>query len=159
MHKATIIITGLILLCFVGTCVYFVGGVSATFPPIKKYVYHGGFNQLEKVLEKYSKLDSSFRFKKDTGFNEIDIDMKRLGANITYGLICKNLDDDTTVTEIDLVMAFDTTNKIGGYGIKADGMKDLLNYFDNNIIARLRKDEHAVIGVKKEGFFERINIY
>jgi hypothetical protein len=63
MRKAIIIITGLIFLVFMGTCVYFVGGVSATFSPIRKYVFQGNVEQFGKTLEKYEKLDSNFKYK------------------------------------------------------------------------------------------------
>lgn len=60
MRKITVIVCGLILLGFVGTCVYFVGGVSATYPPIKKYQYGASVSQFEKAFQHYVSLHANF---------------------------------------------------------------------------------------------------
>ena len=169
MRNAITILTWLIFLSFVGLCIYFVGGVSATIPPIKKYIFQGNVEQFGKSLEKYASFNPNLKFKisrrdssnkVDDGGRDIDIEAQKSDVHITYALVCENVEKDNTInTEIDLVEARDTTHNIGGYGIKADGMKSLLDYFENDFFAGLKKNQHVIINPKKESFFDKIHIY
>ena len=63
MRNITLLTIGLIIVCFAGTCMYFVVGVSSTSPPIKKYKYLGSIDQLIHGIQKYSSSDTNVTIK------------------------------------------------------------------------------------------------
>ena len=124
-------------------------------PPIKEYRYNGNVELLIKNIKKYIIAHPSVSFKvtgvdgdKDLGFvHEITISFKLDNHDLTYDLNCreKNLTDDKTITNIELVGANDLTNGTGGYGINAIGMDKLVNIFNSYIIYPLQNEENIKI--------------
>ena len=96
MHKIILVITGLIVVGFVGTCIYFVGGVSATIPPIKKYEFSGSVDQLLSGIQKFALTDSDITFQitertgnKQNGYGTyFDIKIKIDTSIMEYNLEC-----------------------------------------------------------------------
>jgi len=168
MRNLTKILVVLISICFIGGCIYFVGGVSATIPPIKKYIYKGSIIQFGNLLNTFIVSHSNVEYKitaRDSGnlnvnFRDIAIDVKKGTDSLSFGLVCEeNSTNGVWETELDLVEAMNKTKLTGGYGSKADGLKPLLDYFESDLLLELKKKQHADIHLKKEGFFERIHIY
>jgi hypothetical protein len=160
MRKGSIIVVGLILLFFIGKCIYFVGGVSSTIPPIKAYLYRGSVDQFGEALEKYaaSNSDRGFRISHLAGSGDIDLQIHTTDKHLAFGLMCRKVEGvDVINSEIDLVEARDMAHNIGGYGINADGMKELLKYFENNILDSLKKNQQVIITSKPKSFFDRFH--
>lgn len=162
------IFTGLLLLCFVGTCIYFVGGVSATVAPIRKYVYEGNINHFGELLKSYCKFHPEMKYQitardssnLNVNYRDIAIDVKEGADSLLFGLDCEESGKEGAWnTEMDLVEAINITKLTGGYRAKADGIKPLIDYFERKFVSELNEKQHANIRLKKEGFFERIHIY
>jgi hypothetical protein len=156
MRKAIIIIIGLVLIGFIGTCIYFVAGVSATIPPIKKYQYSGSVNQLLSGIKEYSATNPNVSLKiTDTAGNKeigyaiyMDVEVKGLTGDILYNLKCEKSDNDVepAQTLIQLIGVFNTKNyKIGGYGIKGIGVKSMVKDFDTGFLVDLQKQQNMSI--------------
>lgn len=163
MRKSSIIVVGLILLFFIGKCIYFVGGVSATIPPIKTYIYRGSVKQFYVVLEKYALSDSDSKVRIlprgdiINGGRWIDIEMVKNNANVTYSLTCSNVKNgNTSNSEIELTYAGDITHNTGGYGIAAVSIKPFLNTFES-ILADLKKNQRIIINPKPASFSYRFH--
>ncbi|WP_426669071.1 hypothetical protein ACPPVU_22965 [Mucilaginibacter sp. McL0603] len=163
MRKITAIVCGLILLGFVGTCVYFVGGVSATYPPIKEYKFSGSIEQIGQFLQFFSESNPYLTYKisirdssnLDVSYRDIEIKLKDSSKNFSYALVCEE-NDDKSETIIKLVDAFNETNNIGGYSIESQGVKELLKHFESDFIIPFQKSEHIVISPQSIGFWEKI---
>jgi hypothetical protein len=156
MRKAIIVIAGLVLMGFIGTCMYFVAGVSSTFPPIKKYQFSGSVNQLLSGIKEYTAINPNVSLKiTDTTGNEengygiyIDIVVKGLKGDILYNLKCEKSNDDgePAKTLIHLIGVFNTKNyKIGGYGNEGTGVKDMVKDFDTGFLLDLQKQQKMSI--------------
>jgi hypothetical protein len=63
MRKILNIIIGLSLISLVGTCLYFVAGVSSTSPPIKQYEFNGSVHQLLTYIKAYTTVNPSVAIK------------------------------------------------------------------------------------------------
>jgi hypothetical protein len=156
MRKIIYIIPGLIVIGFIGTCIYFVAGVSSTFPPIKKYQFSGSVNQLLSGIKEYTSIDRNVTLKiTDTTGNErngyaiyMDVEVKGLTGDILYGLKCGKSNDDgePATTLIQLISAFNAKDyKIGGYGIKGIGVKNMVKDFDTGFLVELQKKQKMSI--------------
>jgi len=52
MPKKLFVISSIFFfICLIGGCLYFIGGVSATFPPIRTYEYAGSIGQLSSGIK------------------------------------------------------------------------------------------------------------
>jgi hypothetical protein len=156
MSKIIYIITGLILIGFIGTCIYFVAGVSSTFPPIKKYEFTGRVNDLLSGIKKYNADNPNVTLKitdttgnKDNGYGiYMDIEIKSVTSDIVYNLECEknNNDGEAAKTLIQLIGAFNAKNyKTGGYGINATGVKNMVKDFDEGFLVNLQKQQKMSI--------------
>ncbi len=156
MRKAIIIIIGLILMGSIGIWVYFVAGVSSTFPPIKKYQFTGNVSQLLSGIKEYTAINPNVSLKitdttgdKERGYGiYFDVVEKRSTGDILYNLECEKDNDDgePTKTLIKLIGVFNTKNyKIGGYGIKGNGVKDMVKDFDAGFLVNLQKQQKMLI--------------
>ena len=140
-------ILGLILLGFVGTCIYFVAGVSDVFPPIKIYDYPGDMNQLTKQMKSVSALNKNISFTindttgdKKIGHNyEITIKFRNIDRDIEYQVTYAESDFRFTSHKsvIEIIGAFDITHNKGGYGMNGE-VKDLVNLFEIYILPKLK---------------------
>ncbi len=156
MSKIIYIIPGLILIGFIGICIYFVAGVSSTFPPIKKYEFAGSVNDLLSGIKKYNADNPNVTLiitettgNKDNGYGiYMDIEIKSVTSDIVYNLECEknNNDGEAAKTLIQLIGAFNTKNyKIGGYGIKGTGVKNMVKDFDEGFLVKLQKQQKMSI--------------
>lgn len=145
MSKTKVIIPisiiGLVII--IGFFVYFVSGLSSTYPPIRKYEYKGSLNQLVTSIREYTLTNADVKFKitdtvgnKENGYAiYLNIETKTNQDSIEYGLKCEeyNSKGNPNLTIISLVEAYNKTQNTGGYSKKAKGVDGLVNEFELNI--------------------------
>ncbi len=149
------IIIAVIAALVIGGFIYFVAGVSSVSPPIKQYQYLGTVNQLLSGIQGYASTNPDVNFKitdtvgsRDTGYGiYMDVAIKKNGHDITYHLMCEKNEDNSTIvkTEIHLVLAFDETDKTGGYQLNGKGVKPLVDSFDTGFLVELRNKQNINI--------------
>ena len=149
-----LLLIGLSILIFIGVLGYFTSGVSSVTPPIKQYQYIGTVDELISGFKKYSETHANLTFNitdtvgnQDNGYAYyMTIALMKDKHNITYRLKCEqNKGDKTARTNVDLVLAFDETNKTGGYQKKSKGVEPLVNNFDVNFLTPLRNSQSIKI--------------
>ena len=152
MKKAAI--AGLIfgVLVFIGAFVYFVSGVSETSAPIKKYQYSGSINQLINGLRRYASANPNMTFKvtditgsRTNGYAiYTDIKMIKDQHHFEYSLKCEKNSEDSApaITKAELVFAYDSTSNTGGYGAGAQGIKVIIDNFDNDFLVGLKNNQN-----------------
>jgi len=156
MRKVSLLIVGLLIVGFAGTCMYFVAGVSAVNPPIKKYEFSGTIDHLIHEIQRYSSIDSNVTIKitdltgdKKDGYGVyFDVKIKLDTSLIIYKLECEksNKSTDVSKTLIKLIGAFNDKNyNVGGYGIEATGVKKMVYNFDTKFLTGLRQKQHLAI--------------
>jgi len=136
-----------------GTCIYFVSGVSATFDPIKTYDYTGNADTLVSRLHRLAQDKKLFSIKltdttgiKKTGFNYY-FELRWINPEadtIEYSIKLSRTDHWFTKnkTVLELVEAINLTHLSGGYSQTAQGIQPLINNFDINIIPALMPNKH-----------------
>lgn len=162
--KAVKIGTILIIIGFVGGCLYFVGGVSATIPPIRTYNLSGTVKEFGDALINLSKTDTNIKVdisrrdssQVDDGSRDIAIKLIKDTTFNTYCLVCDP--DNDKRSKIKLTSAFDKTNKKGGYGGTAQGVKPLLSDFEIYVLTRLKNIQHIVLQ-QDTSFWAKFSIY
>jgi hypothetical protein len=154
MKKAVIIFIGVCLAGIMGTCIYFVAGVSATFPPIKTYDYPGRITELKSKLDSLCAVNHniSYVFTDTTGGPKyrntyayyITVYDREPKATFEYAIKYSSTDYhfSDNKTTLSLIMAYDTIRHVGGYGIDAVGIKPLIINFDKNIMSYLTHDKY-----------------
>ena len=146
MKKKFLLIIGVLLLCFIGTCIYLVGNISAQLSPIEKFNYQGDMQELlakMKVLETTNpniKISyGSILGNKFNGFAyDIVLKVKYNSHNLLYDIKLTSKQDSKC--ELLIIGAHDLTGKTGGYGINATGMKELLTQFRSTILDPLKNN-------------------
>ncbi|TWR26550.1 hypothetical protein FPZ43_15465 [Mucilaginibacter pallidiroseus] len=140
-------------ICLVGifcyVAIYFVVGISDTFPPIRVYNCSGRVSEFEAGIDKISKTEKNITYKitdtvgsKDNGFAmHMTIIITSAKRSIEYNI---KYESNDTQTKLALIMANDWASKLGGYGIKADGMYELLSVFEKKIIYGLIKQGFVI---------------
>jgi len=151
MKKAIIITIALALIGFISIFVYFVSGVSSTYPPIKQYIYSGTTDQLIVGIRKYTStnLGVTFTITDTTGNKEngyatyMNIETK----NVEYSLKCEeqNSDGNLSKTIVSLVFAYDRAKNVGGYSKQAKGIGALTDKFDLNVLKPLKDNQNIQI--------------
>jgi hypothetical protein len=162
-----IILIGLVLIIIIGGFAYFVGGVSATFPPIKKYQYAGTVSQFEKKFNHFVSLHSDLKcefsrrdsLRYEDGSRDLTIQLTRNGNAIEYSLVCDNDSGKVVNTELKLVEAYNKTTIQGGYSAKAKGIEPLVGYLEDTLLTQFCRNESVTINPKKEGFWDHLHIY
>lgn len=127
---------------FVYVAIYFVAGISDTFPPIRVYNCSGTVTEFEAGIDKISKNEKGITYKitdtvgsKDVGFaTHMTLVITSVKRSIEYDIKYEN---NYNQIKLALIMANDRASKLGGYGIKADGMYELLSVFEKRIIEGL----------------------
>jgi hypothetical protein len=148
MRKIIAITFVVALITVIGIGIYFVAGVSAVYPPIKKYHYLGGVKQLISNIQGYASINPNIVFEiTDTVGNSedgyaffCDIKLKTINKNnfiYSFKLNETKYNRENTKTEIYLVYAFDDTNKIGGYQIADEGVASLVSFFESDFLTPL----------------------
>jgi len=162
MEKTTILVGILAFIIVIGAFVYFVSGVSATIPPIKKYQYMGSMNRLITGLGNYASKTPDMTFKiTDTAGNRGDgyaiymnVKMIKDRHQFEYHLKCEENDSKPTITKTALVFAYDATNNSGGYGMSATGINVLIENFDNDFLPRLKTSQNIELSAVKPTFLD-----
>jgi hypothetical protein len=158
MSKTKVIILAISIIGLVisiGYFVYFVSGVSSTYPPIRKYEYRGSFNQLITGIRNYTLTNADVKFKiadtvgnKDNGYAiYLNIETKTNQDSIEYDLRCEeyNSKGNPNLTIISLVEVCNKTQNMGGYSTKAKGVDGLVNEFELNILKSLKDNQKIQI--------------
>ncbi|MBB2144003.1 hypothetical protein GM921_00770 [Pedobacter sp. LMG 31464] len=154
MKKTILITIALGFILFTAIFIYFVSGVSSVSPPIKKYQYFGSVNQLLSGFEKYSSNHSDMTFKITDTVGGIEngyayymtIEIMNNKHNITYRIMCEqNKDDKNIKTNVNLILAFDETNKTGGYQMKGKVVEVLVKQFDLGVLKPLKDKQNIQI--------------
>jgi len=150
MKKTFFLTVGLIILIYVGKCTYQTLSISSTIPVIKEYRYNGNVDFLIANFRKYISAHPFITFKvtgvigdKESGLGyEITINFKRNNHDLTYDIKCEDDKlDDKLITSLKIIAAHDLTNGTGGYGIKADGMTELINNFNSDILIPMQHEQ------------------
>jgi hypothetical protein len=157
MKKKTLLLTiGIFIAVAIGAFIYFVANVSSVSDPIKKYKCSEDVNQFIRSVKIYASAhqDINLDLTDTLGSNESDyhavymtIGMKKNGHDITYRLMCETSSDhDKTVkTEVHLILAFDQTNKTGGYQANGNGTKPLIDYFESKFLVPFKNNQNIRI--------------
>jgi hypothetical protein len=150
-------------ICMFGGCLYFVGGVSATTPPIMQYKFNGSANQFKNGLYNQLKVDTSIKYKNEETIGDkvngyayrITVNQCKNGFCNEYGL---RYEDEKAGARISLISAFDEGYKHGGYSIKAVGMKKILTEFETNILKPLKTGQKMDL-IADTSFFSTFSLY
>jgi len=155
MKKVTIVLSGIFLLGIIALFIYFVTGVSATYPAIKKYRYKGTLNEFIKDIKKLSNNRSNLNVDIiDTVGNKNNGDAIYLNIetidkldDVEYNLRCESSNSNNVLiqTAISLVGAYDKKRNIGGYSKEAKGVKMLTEKFDIEVINLLKGNQKGKI--------------
>jgi hypothetical protein len=145
MKKILVYSVGVIILFYVGTCIYQVACISCTIPHINEYEYKGSVNSLFAALKKNSVQHPGMTVAntgtvgdKNSGYAYyMDINTKHKEHQMKFDIKVEP-NDNGLRTNISLIGAFDITNNTGGYGKKADGMDTLLKIFNSKVLIPLR---------------------
>lgn len=146
-----ILFIGVCTASIIGTCIYFVAGVSATSDPIKIYDCSGNVDTLVRRLNELTQVNKSLSFKSTdtTGTEETGHDyyftlywVTPHSDTIEYSInISKtNHQFNKNKTVIELVEAINLTHLSGGYTSTSKGIQPLVAIFDSNIISHLTHD-------------------
>lgn len=146
MKKKIILLFGVILLCFIGTCVYFVGNISAQLSPIKKFSYRGDMKELLAKMKILKTTNPNIKItygsilgNKFNGFAyDIVLTMKYNSHDLVYDIKLTSKLEQDSKCELFIIGAHDLTAKKGGYGINAAGMKELLIEFESTVLCPLK---------------------
>jgi hypothetical protein len=152
MRKTTIGIVGFTMLLFFGTCIYFVAGVSSTFPPIKQYKYSRSFKQLKQDLDNLVSVNKNMLYKiTDTTGDEktghdyyLEVKLINNTDTILYQIAYQTTDYTfkKNIIEIGVIGAFDMVHDKGGYGYAdGNGVKELLLKFEKEVLTPLYKSQ------------------
>lgn len=131
--------------------IYFVSQFSAVYPPIKQYDFSTNVNDLEKIIIDLVEKEPDFNYsKKDTVGNlengfayYMEIEIKNSDCDIIYLIkYCdsKYSNNNKQHSELKLIHTFDRPNNIGGYKIKENGVKGLLEIFDKEILVKTKRE-------------------
>jgi hypothetical protein len=148
MFKPITIIAGVFLLGLtgiIGAWVYFVSGISATYPPIREYDYPKSFSRFKKSMDQLVLTDKklSYKITAANGSNHyLTLKLTTDSNDFEYNIVYRKTDYwiKKDITEIGLVGAFDKNKIIGGYHYKDRGVKRLVEVFEKEFIDRLSKN-------------------
>jgi hypothetical protein len=143
--KITLILFPIFLIGFIAAFIYFVTGITATSPPIKEYGYSGTAKHLISSFQQYAVTNPelTLRITDTTGNvnNGYAIFMTVEVKNMEFSL--KVEEDNSSIkykTTIKLVLAYDKSHNVGGYSKDAEGVDDLVDIFDREILVPLKSN-------------------
>jgi len=152
MKKAIIItvITALVISGFI----YFVSRITSGNSVIKKYSYSGSVKEFISHVQVFSGKDSNIisKITDTTGTTQkdhtyyISIELRNNEHDILYSIACENdCKSSISGTVIELVMAYDKINNVGGYRKDAKGIQPLVSNFDINFLTPLKNSQNIKI--------------
>jgi hypothetical protein len=147
------IIIAVIVVLVIGGFIYFVSGITSGNSVIKKYSYSGSVDEFISHVKDLSLKDAAIvtKITDTTGTLEkgytyyISIELKSKGNDVLYSIACESSRNVASETTIELVMAYDKINNIGGYSLEAKGIEPLVNIFDANFIITLKNSQNLKI--------------
>ena len=149
MDRAWLIAFGAAVILCIGTCVYFVAGITTVSPPIKTYNYEKGIGKLKGELIKLSNSNKNITYRviditgnADVGFKYyMSVFIQEANRQLEYHFFYDKTDYwfKKDETQIGLVFAYDKTHNVGGYSSDANGVTSLLSVFETQVINRLHK--------------------
>jgi hypothetical protein len=154
MKKLKISLIIIVLVGLFAAIIKFVIGLTPGKSVIKKYSYSGDVRDFISHVQTFSTKDSNVVFKltDTTGTDQtgrryyMDIELKSNGHDFLYSIACENNSKSAASgTAIELVMAYDKINNIGGYNREAKGVQSLVNTFDIRFLAPLKNTENINI--------------
>jgi len=148
MKRKILLLIGVISLCFIGTCIYFVGNISAQLAPIEKFNYQGDMQGLLAKIKILETVNHNIKItysdilgNESNGFAyDITLKMKYGSHDLLYDIKVKSKLKKDSKCELLLIGAHDLTGKTGGYGINATGMNKLLAQFQSTILDPLKNN-------------------
>ena len=151
MKKILIVIETLLV---IGLVIIFIRYVSRVAPTstsvIKKYTYPKEINEIIGRIQKFCNEDSCLNARitdttgtTNTGYTYyLNIEIKKSSRDLLYSIACENNNSSKVPeTTVELVLAYDKINNIGGYNNRAPGVKDLVDYFDTNFIVPFERNQ------------------
>jgi len=146
--KIIVIAIGAAFVFCIGRCFYMVACISCTIPHIKDYKCAGTVNGFEIALKSLANNHRNITYKirdtvgtKDVGFAyDIDINLTDSVNSFLYNIRCEGSPGGKLA--VGLIGAFDLNHKKGGYGLKANGIEEVLRVFDTNILTPLSSEQH-----------------
>lgn len=152
MKKGTLIAIVIAGISIIGGFIYFVGGVSSTYPPIRKYEYKGGLDQFITSIHDYASTTPTVQYEitdtvgsKDNGYaTYIHIEVRNTPSDIEFELKCEEDKHSgiQTKTAISLVGAYDKTKNIGSYSKDAKDADILAKQFELTVLKRLKDSQN-----------------
>jgi hypothetical protein len=144
------VVVGFMVLGFIGRCFYMVACISCTYPPIKTYEFQGRLNSLGSVLQRFALANPGVTYKfsrrdstvADNGYRDLIVELKHDTTTISYGFDCEK---ENNRIKLDLVSAITKAGTFGGYSKNAPGVDALVQYFENDFLQRLKKDDNVII--------------
>ena len=147
--KKIIIAVILSLVAVVAIFLYFVNGISSTYPPIEKYQYSSNFSQFIEDLNKLSSInkDIFLKIKDTTGDKEasfafyMKIEIRNNKNDFQYDLKFEQSNFDNqlkTNNFIEIIGVFDNIKNIGGYRKNFKGYEEIMAVFDSSILRPLK---------------------
>jgi hypothetical protein len=150
-------------LLFLGTCAYFVGGVSATSAPIRIYNCNESPESFITAIHRLTNSEKDITCSvtdvvgsSETGYaTYLTVNLTQRSRVIEYSLKCEK---DESVTDIELIMAYDKTHILGGYIAKADGVTDLVKVFEDDFLLRLKNKQKLTLK-QNTSFWKNFSLY
>lgn len=132
----------------IGSIIYFVSGVSATYPPIKVYQLTENVSQSVNIIQGFvsKKPGMKFSITDTTGTKEEGYAYYatlRINDSLEYSLKFEDKDGSSSfgVTNMALILAYNNVTIRGGYSKQAKGVTSIICHFDDLVINSLRKEQ------------------
>jgi hypothetical protein len=141
---------GLIILSFVAFVIYFAGGLSSTYPPLKEYYLETEIDEFQHRLMDLDKAEFiSLQMKDTTGYYPTDYSIYFeiiMNEDIEFHLkyqLDKPLFKRERI-EMDLIGVFDKANNSGGYRMSdSEDIPSLIAKFENEILEQLKNEPQS----------------
>ena len=138
------IIAGLMVLSFVAFIIYFAGGLSSTYPPLKEYYFDLRVDEFEHRLNELDNVESiRVQITDTTGYYPTDYSIyfdifmnEDLEFHLKYQLEKSLLNGERI--EMDLIGAFDKAKNSGGYRIsQSEDIPRLIDKFESEVLKQM----------------------
>jgi hypothetical protein len=155
--KIAITIVGIVLIGFVGRCVYMVLCISCTPGPLKTYNYSGSMDQLEDNFKRFAAHHQDINFevsRRGTDsldkINNISPELKAIAARdiiIKQKIDGKDIESHLVIydfngsTKLDVEEILDNTDKKGVDDANDSNVKKKLKKFEENFLTEFEKDQ------------------
>ncbi|MDB5136762.1 MAG: hypothetical protein JWP37_3365 [Mucilaginibacter sp.] len=146
--KIISIIVGIVLIGFVGRCIYMVLCISCTTPSIKTYDYNGSMDQFENNLKNFTNSNLNLTYKVSRrgpgAYDARDIIAlnKTQSGLMRYELVVYKF-NETTKLDIDCI--YDETRNVGGCNTEDKIGKELFERFKSDFLLRFEKGQHITL--------------